>query len=80
MQRKAKTASWKPIRQIKTELREKVKLAFLGKNGEKILQKFTMITERAININTKTKHIHKKITNEIYKGCLKKNLIENGCT
>ena len=59
---------WETIGKMSTnEWKEKVGKAVLKKNGEKLLENCITKSGEVIKINTKTRHIHRKLTDEIYK-------------
>ena len=61
------TSDWEVIRNMTiNQWKEKVRKAVLKKNGEKLLKNCTTESAEGTKINTKTRHIHKKLTNEMY--------------
>ena len=50
------------------EWKEKVRVAILKKNGQKLIENCTSVDGQDVKIHTKTKHIYEKLTNNRYKG------------
>ena len=60
---------WDLIRRMTpNEWKGKVRVAVLRRNGKKMIENCTSTNGQEIKIHTKTKHIHEKLTNNIYSG------------
>ena len=69
--------NWDVIKRMSpNEWKEKVRIAVLRKNGQKLIENCTSINGQEVKIHTKTKHIHEKLTNNRYKGTPSESLIQ----
>ena len=60
---------WDVIKRMSpNEWKEKVRVAILKKNGQKLIENCTSMNGQEVKIHTKTKHIYEKLTNDRYKG------------
>ena len=70
------TTDWEVIKNMTiNQWKEKVRKAVLKKNGEKLITNCTTESNGDIKINTKTRHIYKKLTNEIYTAAPMKTIV-----
>ena len=61
--------NWDMIRRMTpNEWKEKVRVAILKKNGQKLIENCTSLNGQDVKIHKKTKHIYEKLTNDRYKG------------
>ena len=58
------------------EWKEKVRLAILKKNGQKLIENCTSLNGQDVKIHTKTKHIYEKLTNNRYRGTPIETLVQ----
>ena len=68
---------WDVIKRMSpNEWKEKVRMAILKKNGQKLIENCTSMNGQEVKIHTKTRHIHEKLTNNRYKGTPSESFVQ----